>query len=249
VEQPVTRCIVITGAGSGLGRALAQRLAADGDTIILLGRTRSKLDAVAAALGPASHAVACDVGSVDSVRTAFAAIAERHAKVDVLINNAAIYQPFFVQDATDEQISAAVMTNFAGPIYCSRAIIPLMQKGSHIINISSETVGLPHAMFSLYQSTKAGLERFTEALHAELEPRGIRVTLARAGQMMDADSRSPTADPTIARRFAEENLKRGLDFRTRPISSFSSVAEVLRMLVRLPEDVNVPRILLEARRP
>ncbi|MBV8804770.1 MAG: hypothetical protein JO042_06975 [Sinobacteraceae bacterium] len=75
------------------------------------------------------------------------------------------------------------------------------------------------------------------------------MTLARAGQMMDADSRSPTTDPTIARRFFEENLKRGLDFRTRPISSFSSVAEVLRMLVRLPDDVNVPRMSLEARRP
>ena len=43
------------------------------------------------------------------------------------------------------------MTNFAGPVFCSRAVIPLMQKGGHIINISSETVGLPHAMFSLYQ--------------------------------------------------------------------------------------------------
>src|SRR5882762_6026925 len=90
-------------------------------------------------------------------------------------------------------VAAAVMTNFAGPIYCSRAIIPMMQRGGHIINISSETVGLPHAMFSLYQSSKAGLERFTEALHAELEPHGIRVTMFRAGQMMDEDSKSPVA--------------------------------------------------------
>jgi len=87
-----------------------------------------------------------------------------------------------------------------------------------------------------------------EALHAELEPDGIRVTLARAGQMMDADSKSP-ADGEVARRFAEENLKRGLDLRTRPISTFSSVADVLRMLINLPGDLNVPRIILEARRP
>ena len=242
------RCIAITGAGSGLGRSLARRLAQEGDTIVLLGRTPAALDAVAAELGGDSYSMMCDVASADSVRTAFAAIAERHPRIDVLINNAGIYQPSFVKDATDAQIAAAVMTNFAGPIYCSRAAIPMMQKGGHIINISSETVGLPHAMFSLYQSSKAGLERFTEALHAELEPHGIRVTLVRAGQMMDADSKPPAAGE-LARKFAEENLKRGLDLRARPISSFSSVADVLRMLIHLPGDVNVPWIVLEARHP
>jgi meso-butanediol dehydrogenase / (S,S)-butanediol dehydrogenase / diacetyl reductase len=242
------RCIAITGAGSGLGRSLARRLAHDGDTIVLLGRTRARLDAVAAELGGGSYSLVCDVASADSVRAAFAAIAERHPGIDVLINNAGVYQPSFVKDATDAQIGTAVMTNFAGPIFCSRAVIPMMQKGGHIINISSETVGLPHAMFSLYQSSKAALERFTEALHAELEPHGIRVTLVRAGQMMDADSKSPAAGD-LARRFAEENLKRGLDLRARPISSFTSVADVVRMLIHLPADVNVSRIFLEARHP
>jgi meso-butanediol dehydrogenase/(S,S)-butanediol dehydrogenase/diacetyl reductase len=242
----LAKCIVVTGAGSGLGRALARRLAADGNAVILLGRTPATLDAVAAGLGANCKAIVCDVGSSESVRAGFAAIAREHPKIDVLINNAAIYQPFFVKDATDAQMSDAVMTNFAGPIYCSRAVIPMMQKGGHIINISSETVVLPHAMFALYQSSKAGLERFTTALHAELEADGIRVTLARAGQMRDADSKRP-ADGALARRFAEENMKRGLDFRARPISSFSSVAEVLRGLVHLPDDVNVALISLEAR--
>lgn len=244
----MARCIVITGAGAGLGRSLARRLAHDGDTIVLLGRTRARLDAVVAELGGASWSLVCDVASADSVRTAFAAIAERHPTVDVLINNAGVYQPSFVKDATDAQIGTAVMTNFAGPVFCSRAVIPLMQKGGHIINISSETVGLPHAMFSLYQSSKAGLERFTEALHAELQPHGIRVTMVRAGQMMDEDSKSPVAGE-LARTFAAENLKRGLDLRTRPISSFSSVADVMRMLIHLPADVNVPQLFLEARHP
>jgi len=240
------KCIVITGAGLGLGRALARRFASDGHTIILLGRTRASLEAVAAELGPPSYAVVCDVANPDSVRSAFSTIAERHPKIDVLVNNAAIYRPFFVKDATDEQIGEAVSTNLAGPIYCSRAVIPMMQKGGQIINISSETVSLPHAMFSLYQSTKAGLERFTDALHAELEPEGIRVSVVRAGQMMDADSRSP-ADGETARRFAEENFKRGIDLRTRPISSFKSVADVVQVLIQLPDDVNVPAMFVEAR--
>lgn len=243
------RCIVVTGAGSGLGRALAHRFAADGDAVVLLGRTPAKVEAVAAELGPAAWAVVCDVGSADSVRSAFADIAERHGRIDVLINNAAIYQPFFVKDATDVQIEAAVMTNFAGPIYCSRAAVPRMERGGQIINISSETVSLPHAMFSLYQGSKAGLERFTEALRAELEPEGIRVTMARAGQMSGEGSKSPSDDADVLRRFAEENLKRGLDFRARPISTFESVAELVRLLTQLPADVNVPQIVIEARHP
>jgi meso-butanediol dehydrogenase/(S,S)-butanediol dehydrogenase/diacetyl reductase len=242
------KCIAITGAGAGLGRALARSFAGDGHTVLVLGRTRASLDAVAAQVGPACHPIVCDVARPNSVRNAFAAIAEHHTTIDMLINNAAVYQPSFVKDATDDQITTAAMTNFAGPVYCSRAVIPMMKKGGHIINISSETVGMPHAMFSLYQSSKAALERFSEALHAELEPDGIRVTMVRAGQMNDADSRSPVTGE-LARLFAEENLKRGLNLRERPISNFKSVAEFIRLLSHLPSDLNVPEIVLEARRP
>lgn len=244
----MTKCIVITGAGGGLGRTLARRCATEDNHVVVLGRTQSNLDAVAAEIGTRCEPQVCDVANPDSVRAAFGAIAQRHPRIDVLINNAAVYQPFFVKDATDEQIAAAVMTNFAGPVYCSRAVIPLMARGCHIINISSETVGLPHAMFSLYQSSKAGLERFTDALHAELEPDGIRVTMVRAGQMMGPDSKRPAVGE-VARRFAEENLKRGLDFRARPISTFTSAADVIHTLLSLPADLNVPQIILEARRP
>lgn len=240
------KAIVITGAGAGLGRAIARRLAADGHSIIALGRTFSKVDAVARELGGESFAVECDVTAPESVRAAFVRIAERRPTIDVLINNAGVFEPFTVAEATDEQIHAAVQTNYAGPIYCSRAAIPMMGKGSHIINISSESVALPFVMFALYQSSKAGLERFTEALHQELEPEGICVTLFRAGQMMDEESQSRW-DPAIARRFHEGNLRAGLDLRARPISHFASVAEFFPTLVNLPPDVNLPQVMMEAR--
>jgi NAD(P)-dependent dehydrogenase (short-subunit alcohol dehydrogenase family) len=240
------KCIVITGAGSGFGRSLARRFSADGHAIALLGRNQAKLDAVVRELRGSSFAHICDVMNPGSIQTAFASIAKRHPKVDVLINNAAIYKPFFVEDATDDQINEAILTNFAGPIYCSRAVIPLMDTGGHIINISTEAVAMRHAMLSLYQSSKAGLERFSDALHAELEPAGVRVTNVRAGQMMDDDLRSPV-DGAHARQYLEENRKRGLDFLSRPISRFENVAEVLSMLLHLPEDVNVPDITFEAR--
>lgn len=240
------RNIVITGAGKGLGRAIARRLAADGDTLILLGRTLSKVESVAAELGNGAYAVECDVGSAASVRAAFATIAEKTPKIDVLVNNAGVYEPFTVADATDAQIDAAMQANFAGPIYCSRSAIPMMEKGGHIINISSESVNLPFVMFALYQSTKAGMERFTETLCQELKPEGIRVTMFRAGQMMDEDS-SSSWPREVSMRFHEGNVRAGLDLRTRPISHFDSVAAFFSTLVNLPEDVNLPIVQMEAR--
>ena len=79
-ERTVGKTIVITGAGIGLGRAIARRFARDGETVILLGRTLSKVQSAADELGEPHFAVECDVGSPDSVRAAFAEIARRHAK-------------------------------------------------------------------------------------------------------------------------------------------------------------------------
>jgi NAD(P)-dependent dehydrogenase (short-subunit alcohol dehydrogenase family) len=191
-------------------------------------------------------AVQGDVGDPDSVRAAFATIAESYATIDVLINNAAVYEPLLVREATDAQIMGALLTNFAGPIYCCRSAIPMMEKGGHIINISSESVHMPFPMFSMYQSTKAGLERFTEALQKELEADGIRVTTVRAGQMYD-EEQTFDIDPQLAMRFAEACAKAGINPRSRPITHFKSVAEMFHMLVNLPADLQAAHMTLEAR--
>lgn len=240
------KTIVITGAGIGLGRALARRFAKEGETVILLGRTFSKVQALAEELGEPAFAVECDVSSADSVRTAFAAIAERHAKIDVLINNAAVYEPFLVANATDEQILGPVLTNFAGPIFTSRAAIPVMEKGGYIINVSSESVALEFPMLSLYQSSKAALERFTTSLSKELEPSGIRVTTLRAGPMME-EGKGSNWDQAIAMQFYQACVAAGIDMRTRPISHVNSVTDVFRALLDLPADVRVTHVSVEGR--
>ena len=238
------KTIVITGAGIGLGRAMARRFAKDGETVILLGRTLSKVQALAEELGEPHFAVECDVGCVDSVRAAFATIAERHAKIDVLINNAAVYEPFLVQNATDEQIMQPMMTNFAGPIFTSRAAIPMMERGGYIINVTSESVALEFPMLSLYQSTKAGLERFSQSLMRELAPDGIRVTVARCGPMYE-EGKGTTWDQAIAMEFYQKCVAAGIDMRTRPISHVNNVTDVFRSLIDLPGDVCVPHVSVE----
>jgi meso-butanediol dehydrogenase/(S,S)-butanediol dehydrogenase/diacetyl reductase len=245
----LARTIAITGAGGGLGRALARRFAAEGETVVLLGRTRSKIEAVAAELGGEACAFECDVASPDSVRAAFAAIAARFAAIDVLINNAGIFHRFELADATDEQILSTVGINLVGPMLCVRAALPLLGKGSQIINVSSESIVVPFSHLSIYQSTKAGLERFSEAMERELADRGIRISIARAGQMMGEDSVMNDVTPDVARAFMEKSLANGVNLRARGISNYASVTDAFVALVNMPPDIHIGMVTLTARRP
>jgi meso-butanediol dehydrogenase/(S,S)-butanediol dehydrogenase/diacetyl reductase len=248
-DKTLSKIIVITGAGIGLGRALARRFANEGDRVVLLGRTFSKVQAAAQEIGERAMPVACDVASPDSVKAAFAEIAQRYPRIDVLINNAAVYEPFLVAEATDAQIMNTLATNLGGAILCSRSAIPMMGRGSHIINVSSEsveTLHLPHMI--LYQCSKAGLERFTLGLHQELEASGIRASVVRAGAMMEA-GKVWNIDPEVRMRFGKAAMEAGINLRERPLSQFTSVTHVFRSLIDLPDDLHSVTVTLHARKP
>lgn len=238
---------MITGAGVGLGRALAKRFASEGDAVVLLGRTLAKVEAAASEIGAKATAIGCDVSSPDSVRAAFAQIAKKHPRVDVLINNAAIFEPFLIAEATDEQIVNTINTNLTGAMLCTRAAIPLMAAGSHIINVSSESVGMRFPHLVAYQCSKAGLERFSEGLHHELEPTGIRVSSVRAGQMFE-EGKTWDVPPEARMRFGKAAMEAGVNLRERPISQFTSVTNAFRALIDMPADLHAIHLSLSARK-
>ncbi len=240
------KVIAITGANGGLGRALAQFFADGGDQVVLLGRKFDKVKEVADAIGERATPVACDVGVPSSVRAAFETIAAKFPKIDALINNAAIFQPFTIEEATDDQIMNAVLANLAGPILCTRSAIPLLNRGGHIINISSESIALPFPHLSVYQATKAGLENFAEHMHRELEDKAIRVTVVRAGQMM-GPGMSLEMEPAAAQRFGMEAMRRGLNLQARGITQYQSTLNIFRTLVDLPEDIHVGTVTFHSR--
>lgn len=240
----MSKVIAITGAGLGLGRALARRFAADGDTVVLLGRTLSKVEAVATELGANAMAVQCDVCSPDSVKAAFATIAARHSKIDVLINNAAIYGPCKIADASDEHIVGTISTNLIGAMLCARSAIPMMSAAGHIINVSSESVDMPFSYLIAYQASKAGLESFSLNLQREVEPLGIRVTIVRAGQMYE-EGRTFDIDPELAMAFIQANIASGVPIPNRPSTRYDSTASVVRAVIDLPADVLVQSISVQ----
>jgi NAD(P)-dependent dehydrogenase (short-subunit alcohol dehydrogenase family) len=122
----------------------------------------------------------------------------------------------------------------------------MMCKGSHIICVGSEGATITLAMLGAYQATKTGLERFCKTLDQEVSPLGIRVTLLRAGKMFGPEMGS-SMDPETARRFTEESLRLGIDNRTAALSRYESVAEMIPMLLALPEDLHVPELTLTGR--
>jgi meso-butanediol dehydrogenase / (S,S)-butanediol dehydrogenase / diacetyl reductase len=245
----VAKTIVITGAGDGLGRALARRFAADGETVVLLGRTFSKVLAVAEEIGEPHLAIECDVANPDSVRAAFAKIAEHHPKIDVLINNAAIYEPFTLAEVSDEQVTSQLMINFAGPIFCSREALPLFQGSGHIINVTSESSHIKMPMLWLYAGTKTGLEFASDMWASELAADGVRVTVVRAGQMMDETKTGSNWPMDVAMRFMQENAKVGLNLRERPISHYNSVTDTFRAVLDTPADLHIGLVTLSGRKP
>ena len=244
----MSKVIVITGAGVGLGRTLARTFAEDGHQVVLLGRTFAKVEAAANEIGAQAMAVKCDVGNPDSVREAFATIAERHSSIDILINNAAVFEPFLLQNAKDEQILSAITTNLAGPMFTIRSALGMMKAGSQIINITSESVEVELPHLSVYQSTKAGTERLSKSLHLELANDGIRVTTVRAGAMLE-EGKVWNANPEDQKAFAMAAMERGINMREKALSQFTSVAELFRSLINLPADLHTPLVTLCGRKP
>ena len=169
---------VVTGASSGSGRGIAKRFFEEGASVEMLARGRERLESAAAEFGERAIPVATDLTDPDSVRAAFAVVDERFGKLDVLINNAAIYRPCAVEKLSDDDIAVQTGTNFLGPVYTCRAAIPLLRAagGGDIVNVSSEATLDPFPMLSMYVATKAALEMFDRILAEELRDDNIRVT-------------------------------------------------------------------------
>jgi NAD(P)-dependent dehydrogenase (short-subunit alcohol dehydrogenase family) len=239
------RVIVITGANGGLGRELARQVVAAGDRAILLGRTFTKVEALALELGENAFPIQCIVSDSASVDAAFAVIAERFGKIDALINNAATFIPSRLENADGALIVDSVLSNLAGPMLCVRAALPMLDEGAHIVNVSSETVTVELPMLTIYQATKAGLERFSSSLALELADRGVRVTVFRAGQM--AGEGSAAMDPALAMQLVQAAMKRGFNLMERGMTSYASAAAMLRFVLDSPADVDLASIAFHGR--
>lgn len=172
---------LVTGAGKGIGKAIAIALAQEGVNVALLARTTSQLEAVAndvEALGVKAVVVTADVTDMQSVNQAVDKVREQLGSIDILINNAGIAAFGKFLELEPAQWENIIKVNLMGPYYVTRAVLPDMidRQAGDIINISS-TAGLKGApVTSAYSASKFGLIGMSESLMQEVRKHNIRVT-------------------------------------------------------------------------
>jgi NAD(P)-dependent dehydrogenase (short-subunit alcohol dehydrogenase family) len=185
------RVALVTGAGRGIGRAVAIRLAARGTQVALLARSVDQLEETAAivrAQGGTATVIPADLAEPDAVSDAAARVAKEAGVVDVLINNAAVVQPAGPTMGTDPGAwNRTFAVNVAAPVQLSLTFLPSMleRRWGRIVNVSTGIVERPGATVGLnaYAATKAALEAHTLNLAAELAASGVTVNVYRPGSV------------------------------------------------------------------
>jgi 3-oxoacyl-[acyl-carrier protein] reductase len=179
------KAAVVTGSSSGIGKAIACGLAAEGCTVVVNYNANEPgaRDTVARIerAGGRAFALRADVGEHAEVAALFEEARRRLGKVDLLVNNAGITPKGSFQAHTAEDWNRLVATNLSGMVFCAQACLPLMPDGGAILNISSIHAVRTTFRFSIYAATKGGVEALTRSLSLELSPRRIRVNALRLG--------------------------------------------------------------------
>jgi len=174
---------LITGAGSGIGRAVAEAALARGDRVMATGPDAAKIEHLVRA--HPDHAVAqrLDVTRDDDVAAAVRVACARFDGVDVLVNCAGVGMLAAVEEATDEDVRALFEVNFFGTLRTVRAVVPLLraQGGGRIINVSSIAGRVSAPLVAAYSATKFAVEGLGAGLAAETRDFGIRVTTISPG--------------------------------------------------------------------
>src|SRR5580704_13014904 len=197
-DAPLTgQVAVITGAGRGIGRAIAVKLAILGAHAVLCGRTRRSLAETAAAIansGGQSTATECDVTDLHSVEALGEQVGRTFARLDILVNNAGISGPGGpLHQLPPSDWDRVFNTNLRGVYYCIRSLAPMMirARSGHIINISSLAGKNPVPGLAAYSASKWGLNGLTYSVAEELRAHNIRVSVICPGSVHTEFSAHP----------------------------------------------------------
>lgn len=188
---------IVTGGSKGIGAGIARQLAADGAKVIVNYATgRSGADKVVAdieAAGGQALAVAADVTNQAEVEALINAAIGNFGRLDIVVNNAGIYQFAKIEESTEALYRRQFDINVLGPLLVSAAATPHLGKGSSIINISSFVTRVFIAESAIYSGAKGAIDVITGVLSRELGPRGIRVNAVNPGLIETEGSHSAGA--------------------------------------------------------
>ena len=174
---------IVTGGGSGIGFAIAEKFVHSNIRTVIVGRDQQKLVAAKNKLGKLCDPFACDLNDLDEIPKLVSSIIEKYNQIDILVNNAGINMKKDFTEVTDEDFQKILLTNVTAVFSLSREVVKkMLQQGSgSIINISSmaSQYGLPKVI--AYSASKSAIEGMTRAMAVELSPKGIRVNCIAPG--------------------------------------------------------------------
>ena len=235
----MTLTLLVTGATSGFGRAIAERSIRDGHRVVAAGRRQDRLQELREAMGDRLLPVALDVTDAGAVADLPGSLPEGWREVDVLVNNAGLalgLEPAHRADLT--QWDQMVATNIVGLMHVTRAILPGMvdRDRGHVVNLGSIAGDFPYPGGHVYGGTKAFVEQFSLNLKADLVGTAVRVTNVAPGLS------GGTEFSTV--RFGGDLGKAAAVYRgVQPLTA-EDVAEAVAWVIGLPLHVNVNRIEL-----
>jgi len=232
-----SKSAIVTGAGSGVGRAVAVTLANDGYRVALAGRRQSALEETAARAGPGAGAMLCvptDVADADAVAALFATVEKEFGRLDVLFNNAGQNAPGIpLEDLEVEQWRSVIDVNLTGSFLCLREAFKLMKRqqpmGGRIINNGSISAHAPRPNSAPYTSSKHAITGLTKT--ASLDGRKYDIAV---GQIDIGNARTEMAE-----RMGKGVPQANGEVAVEPLMDVQHVADSVLYMASLPPDANV----------
>ncbi len=228
---------LITAGAAGIGRAMAEAFISQGRRVHVCDIDQGAIDAFLQA-NPEASATLADVADVAQVDQVFAELADRHGRLDVLVNNAGIAGPTaHVEDIETTDWDQTIAVNLNGQFYCARRSVPMLKavRGGSIINMSSSVAFSGCPMRAAYTAAKWAVIGFTKTLAMELGPDGIRVNAICPGSV-----EGPRIDAVIERDAQRRGIAaeeiRDLYLRQSSLRSFISAEDVANLAVFLASD-------------
>jgi NAD(P)-dependent dehydrogenase (short-subunit alcohol dehydrogenase family) len=226
-----TRAAIVTGAGTGIGAAIARALAARGQTVALVGRRAAPLQQVAAEIetggAGAALVVPADLADPAAPAAIVDAVVARAGRLDVVVNNAAAFRVARVEQVMLEDLDQHLAVNVRAPYLLVQAALAHLEASPSpvVVNVSSAAAAMYRPGQTVYGLTKAALEHLTKNLAAELAPRRIRVNAVRPGPV----------DTPIHRAVADPDARLAQLGRLTPLGRVGRPEEVARWVCHLVE--------------
>jgi short-subunit dehydrogenase len=231
------KVIIVAGATGGIGSATAERLAREGATVVIAGRSKNLLDSLRNEIrtwNPSCASFCGDFSLYKSWSELIGFTEQRFGKIDGLVHCIGVLSPKDLADMNEDEISSQLSSNFMSVVFAAKAVMPSMlrSKAGHIIVVGSIGGIVPMPHLSLYSATKHAVRGFCFSLHEELKSSGINVSVVSPGAvrttMLDHEALCDTAD---------------ISFIGKPLSPHDVAENVVRLLLHPRREVIVPRMI------